>query len=288
MRRWLMLLLVLIVLLPGNVPSALADPPALEVALNFQNIKQGGVGVIRVSASGLAGARARFLNRLIDFYSRDDAWYGLLATSMEQPPGAYPLEIMAWFEDNTRQTWEGQVTIADGGFIRQDVTIPGELGYLLDPEIDRAERTRLMGLFGQVTPEHYWDGPFIAPAAGEFTSPFGAWRLYNESLWARHTGLDIRGPVGTALVASGAGRVVLAEWLDVRGNAVYIDHGLGIYTGYAHLTEIHVTRGQIVRQGQIIGISGNTGRSSGPHIHWEVAVAGEWVDPAQFLEVTLP
>lgn len=293
MRRWVILSLsvVLVGLLAGAVPVALARPVAptgYELHFDFAELPQGGVGVIHLDGFKVQGARARFLNRLIDFYPLNGAWHGLLAVNMDQNPGTYPLQVLVWFEDGGNQSWEGEVQVVEGGFIRQDVTIPSELGYLLEPETDRAERARLRSIFNQVTPIHYWDGAFTSPAPGDFTSPFGAYRLYNEVYWGRHTGLDIRGPLGTPIMAAAAGRVALAEWLDVRGNHVIIDHGWGVYTGYAHLSEIHVTRGQVVRQGQVIGVSGNTGRSSGPHIHWEVAVNGEWVDPARFLDAAVP
>lgn len=259
-----------------------------EVELRFETLQQGSVGIMHVAGDGIAGVRARFLNRLIDFYD-DEAgdWYGLLAANMEQKPQAYPLEIFAWYEDGTRQTWQGEVLVVDGGFIRQDVTIGDNLGYLLEPEVDRSERARLGSLFNEVTPIHYWE-TFGKPLEDEFTSPFGAWRLYNESLWGRHTGVDLRGPAGSPLLAAAAGRVVLAEKLDVRGNYVLIDHGWGVFSGIAHLSEIHVTRGQVVQQGQVIGLSGSTGRSSGPHIHWEMAVNGEWIDPQLFLDLDVP
>jgi murein DD-endopeptidase MepM/ murein hydrolase activator NlpD len=98
----------------------------------------------------------------------------------------------------------------------------------------------------------------------------------------------MRAPLGTPIMASAAGQIVLAERLDVRGNHVVINHGWGVFTGYSHLSEIHVTRGQVVRQGQVVGLSGNTGRSGGPHIHWEVTVNGVWIDPARFLATTVP
>ena len=261
---------------------------AFEVTLDFEALQQGQTGVVMVSGAGIAGARLRFLNRLIDCYASEDAWHGLLGINMEQSPNTYPLEVLVWFEDGVRNSWEGEVTIEDGGFGRQDVTLGADLAYLLEPEVDRAERSRLEAIFNQVTPTRYWDGPFLKPLDADFTSPFGAWRLYNNSLWGRHTGIDLRGPAGTPLLAPAAGRVVLAERLDVRGNYVLIDHGWGIYSGLAHLSEIHVTRGQFVRAGQVIGVSGSTGRSSGPHIHWEIAVNGEWVDPSQFIEIALP
>jgi murein DD-endopeptidase MepM/ murein hydrolase activator NlpD len=290
-RRSIQVIVLLMFILAQAVPAARADPneqAEFTVALDFTTLAQGNVGLVRVSAENAAGVRARFLNRLINFYLQDGVWYCLLSTNMEQDPGVYPLQVFAWFADGSRQTWEGQVEVVDGGFIRQDVTLASELGYLLEPEIDRAERVRLTSIFNQVTPIRYWESDFILPTPTEFTSPFGAWRLYNGVLWGRHTGADLRGPLGTPLVAPAAGRVVLAEHLDVRGNYVLIDHGYGIYSGLAHLSEIHVTRGQMVRQGQVVGVSGSTGRSSGPHIHWEVAVNGEWVDPVQFLTVDLP
>lgn len=273
---------------PGWAVQA-QDSGAVDFAveLRFETLRQGSVGVMYVTGDGIAGARARFLNRLIDFYERDGEWYGLLAANMEQKPDTYPLEIFAWYEDGTRQTWQGEVLVVDGEFIRQDVTIGDNLGYLLEPEVDRAERARLGAIFNEVTPIHYWEA-FGKPLEDEFTSPFGAWRLYNESLWGRHTGVDLRGPAGSPLLAAAAGRVVLAERLDVRGNYVLIDHGWGVYSGIAHLSEIHVTRGQVVQQGQVIGLSGSTGRSSGPHIHWEMAVNGEWIDPQRFLELDIP
>ncbi|MBN2472696.1 MAG: M23 family metallopeptidase [Anaerolineae bacterium] len=264
-----------------------ASAPPVTVTLQFEVLPQGGVGVVQVTGAELAGARARFLNRLIEFYAQDGTWYGLLAANMEQKTGTYPLEILLWFADGSRETWTGEVLVVDGEFIRQDVTIGDNLGYLLEPEVDRAERARLTAIFNDTSATHYWD-VFGKPLDSEFTSPFGAWRLYNESLWGRHTGVDLRGPAGTPLLAVAAGRVVLAERLDVRGNYVLIDHGWGVYSGIAHLSEIHVTRGQIVQQGQVIGISGSTGRSSGPHIHWEMAVNGEWIDPQQFLTLEIP
>jgi len=259
-----------------------------DVVLDFEAIKQGNAGLLHIQGADIAGARLLFLSRLVECYPADGAWHGLLSVNMEYNPGTYPLEVLVWFQDGTRTSWEGEVSVLDGGVLRQAGTIGSDLGYLLEPEVDREERARLQAIFNQVTEPRYWDGAFAKPLDAEFTSPFGAWRLYNSALWGRHTGVDLRGPAGTPLLAPAAGRVVLAERLDVRGNYVLIDHGWGVYSGLAHLSEIHVTRGQIVQAGQVLGVSGSTGRSSGPHIHWEIAVNGEWVDPSQFIGINLP
>ena len=89
-------------------------------------------------------------------------------------------------------------------------------------------------------------------------------------------------------MASGGGTVAFAGRLEIRGNIVVIDHGYGIFSTYCHLSQIHVTRGQTIDKGQIIGVTGDTGRSSGPHFHWEVAVNGDFVDSTQFIQTWLP
>jgi murein DD-endopeptidase MepM/ murein hydrolase activator NlpD len=85
-----------------------------------------------------------------------------------------------------------------------------------------------------------------------------------------------------------AGRVAFAGQMDIRGNYVIIDHGYGVYSGFAHMSQIHVTRGQQVTRGQVIGMTGNTGRSNGAHAHWEMTVNGEWIDPVDFLLTWIP
>ncbi|MFC1960513.1 M23 family metallopeptidase [Chloroflexota bacterium] len=295
MYRWVLIVVLLWSGCFGWGPAVVQadDPPAevspFAVTFEFEALQQGQVGVVSLAGENVAGGRARFLNRLIEFYEGDEGqWHGLLAINMEQKAAAYPVEIFVWFEDGANATWSGEMVVEAANFIRQDVTLGSDLGYLLEPEVDRAERARLSAIFNDITETHYWDEGFGKPLESEFTSPFGAWRLYNESLWGRHTGADLRGPAGTPLLAPAAGRVVVAENLDVRGNYVLLDHGWGVYSGVAHLTEIHVTRGQVVQQGQVLGISGSTGRSSGPHIHWEMAVNGEWIDPQQLIETALP
>jgi hypothetical protein len=288
---WMLVSLLVLVGTASGVLAQAGPDGRYAVTLEFEGLAQGNVGVVTVTGEAIAGARARFLNRLIDFYPGEDAWHGLLAANMEQSVDDYPLEVFVWFEDGERETWEGTVAVVepDPPFIRQDITIASNLGYLLEPEVDRSERARLTAIFAETTTIHYWDSAgFTKPLNTDFTSPFGAWRLYNEALWGRHTGIDMKGASGTPLLAPASGRIVLAEDLDIRGGYVLIDHGWGIYSGIAHLSELYVTRGQVVQQGQVVGISGSTGRSSGPHIHWEIAVNGEWVDPAQFLNIAIP
>jgi murein DD-endopeptidase MepM/ murein hydrolase activator NlpD len=123
-------------------------------------------------------------------------------------------------------------------------------------------------------------GSFSWPVTGTITSPFG-WRS-NPFGGAPefHQGLDIAAPMGTTVTAAAGGTVIMAQWYGGYGNYILIDHGGGYSTGYGHLSAIYVSSGQSVQRGQAIGAVGSTGQSTGPHLHFEVRIAGKPVDPA--------
>jgi len=273
---------------PRPAPVAVVTEGGVTLELLFEGIPQGQVGMAHVAGEGVAGARARFLNRLVDFFPVDgDGFYGLLSVGMEQNPRTYDLDVFVWYADTTRTTLHAQVNVPVGDFIRQNVTIAPDKAYLIDPEVERAELARLESIDGNVTSQRLWNG-FQLPLPSTLTSPFGAFRTFNQTMQTRHTGWDMRSTLGMPVMASAAGEVAYAGMMEIRGNYVMIDHGYGVYSGYAHLSQIHVTRGQTVAEGQIIGTTGNSGRTSGPHFHWEIAVNGDWVDAVQFLEMWKP
>jgi len=130
-----------------------------------------------------------------------------------------------------------------------------------------------------------WDGAFQLPMASEITSSFGNRRLFNGQLKSYHNGVDFRAPLGTPVFATNAGVVKMAENLFYSGNVVIIDHGNMIFTIYAHLSKIETRAGQQIEKGQQLGLTGASGRVSGPHLHWGVKVNGAAVNPIQFIRV---
>lgn len=135
------------------------------------------------------------------------------------------------------------------------------------------------------TPERYWKGSFKLPIDSKITSVFGTKRIYNGKLKNFHGGLDLKAPEGTPIHATGAGTVVLAKNLYYSGNTVIIDHGFGLLTMYFHMSKFKVKKGDAVEAGDLLGLSGKTGRVTGPHLHWQVIINKIKVNPADLLEV---
>ncbi|HMM28363.1 MAG TPA: M23 family metallopeptidase [Aggregatilineaceae bacterium] len=273
---------------PAGASSARAQTASrATVALAGQWIRQGQAGVVTVRGEGIADVRALFQGRLYHFYPEGSRYVGLLSVDVATDVKDLPLQVMVRYTDGTTEQIEHMVPINWGNYARGAVMLPGALLPLLDPEINNAEDSKMANIVGRFTAARYWAGGFVQPNPGDIVGYFGATRLYNDSYWYTHSGLDTAMPEGTPVTAAANGRVILSETLPIRGTYVLIDHGWGVYTGYAHLTQRLVVPGQWVHQGDVIGLSGNTGRSTGPHLHWEVAVGGVWVDPQAFLELGL-
>jgi murein DD-endopeptidase MepM/ murein hydrolase activator NlpD len=292
---------------PAVTNSISAAGVTLETYQNV--IAQGQVGLVRVFGQGITGAQALWLDQTITFFPASDGYYALLSVGMEQNARGYDLVVyplrdgapillpaptanattVATTAASTQLALGLPIEVSTGAFIRQEVTVPDDRAYLIDPDVERNEFARLDAVLRAEGGSPLWSNqPFVPPINSALTSPFGAFRVFNQTINTRHTGWDLRAPVGQPLMASADGVVAFTGALDIRGDYVLIDHGHGVFSGYAHLSQVHVTRGQTVVQGEVIGVSGDTGRSSGPHVHWEIAVHNNWVDSVQFATLWLP
>jgi murein DD-endopeptidase MepM/ murein hydrolase activator NlpD len=207
---------------------------------------------------------------------------GIGGTGAFFPAGAHsfliaPEEGPAW-----TQPWR----FMDGEWDFDRVTLTGDAAAI-DQAAITEERARLQEIWSQVSPQPLWSNNFTLPVDNflEVSSKYGARRSYNGGPFRTyHEGVDFSAYGGTPVFAPAGGTVVLAENLYVRGGAVIIDHGLGIFSGYYHLSNVIATPGQVVGAGTILGEVGTTGLSSGNHLHWDLLVAGNWVDVAAWQE----
>jgi murein DD-endopeptidase MepM/ murein hydrolase activator NlpD len=147
----------------------------------------------------------------------------------------------------------------------------------------KAESARVSAIFAAVSRERYWRGPFRVPVPGPPISEFGKRSVYNGQPRSPHAGTDFQGAAGTPIVAPNAGKVVLAGNLYYSGNTVIVDHGLGLYSYFGHMSVISVHEGDQVATGQALGKVGATGLVTGPHLHLSVRLVGTRVDPMSLL-----
>jgi len=289
-RRGLIVAVVLTVF--GAVFRAGAQAGGNSVTINFgfQSLEQGRAGLITVAGTDVvAGAVDALSHHFPCITAATGGLQCLVAAPYDQVPGAYPLTLTLARKGQSALIKQGSVTVSAGGFLAEALVLPSRLGYLLHPDVEADENDRLLTAYSIVTPVKYWEGAFKPPISGPLSSGFGNIRSYPGygDVITRHTGQDFTAPIGTSVMASANGRVVLSRLMNVHGNNIVIDHGWGVYTEYAHLSQRFVVPGQFVLQGQIIGLSGNTGRSTGPHVHWEVAINDIWVNPLDFLNLSL-
>jgi murein DD-endopeptidase MepM/ murein hydrolase activator NlpD len=225
-----------------------------------------------------AGDRELALARLAS-----GAYLGLVAAPLGEQE--VPIEVVTTLVDRTRLTQELSLHIVAREFSTTSLRVARRF---TDPDAalrERIAREReiVRATLRSITGTPLWHGAFIRPAEGRTTSPYGQRRLFNRELRSRHTGLDIDGDTGDPVYASNSGRVALSRDLFYSGNSVYIDHGLGFYTAYFHLSRREVTEGQWLEKGELIGRIGATGRVTGPHLHWGAYLQGVPVDPLSLL-----
>jgi murein DD-endopeptidase MepM/ murein hydrolase activator NlpD len=286
-------------LFPGQPVSLPADAAPSQPALYFgaitnvevtPNVVQGRTGHVYVEAARPLAVTATFMGAPLVFspiHPDGLRQFALIPIDALLEPGVYDLVLSYTTARGlpVSRTW--QITVDDGGYESQQIVVSDDKAAQMTPDAINAEREKVVGIWSQVSPILLWGGPFVRPIDPQYptTSPFGTRRAYSVAdIGNFHAGQDFGAPEGVLVTAPAAGTVVMAEPVTVRGNAVILDHGRGIFSGYWHLSEIKVAVGQQVAAGDVLGIVGNTGLSTGAHLHWELRVNGVAVDPMQFLD----
>ena len=276
----------------GGLPSAF-----LSAEIRDLPIKQGGTGVIKVKALPGVTLGGVLVDHSLNFFPDEDGTQiALQGVHALLEPGVYPLRLEATLPDGSKQAYEQLILIISGNY--PDDPLLYVDAATIEPTSTEAELQELMNLTSPATPTRLWVGDFISPAIAYaestyFTSRYGNRRTYigqgtNLQVNGFHTGLDFGGGDGLAITAPATGRVVFAGPWTVRGNATVIDHGWGVYSGFWHQSMIQVQVGQMVEQGDVIGLVGGTGRVTGAHLHWELWVNGIQVDPLDWLIQAYP
>lgn len=270
--------------------------PMVSVTVDPQKLKQGKTVEIKVPGPSGISLTGSLGDYTLQFFPIQGGYVALQGIPAMAEPGISNLVIHEQYPEGEPISGEtysfSQSLLLESGNYPLDpvLTVKPET---IDPEVTRPEDALWKSLGTPVTSEKLWDGTFVSPVPKDFkdcwTSLFGNRRSYNNGPYDFfHSGLDFCGREGTELKASASGKVIYTGSLIVRGNVIVIDHGWGVYTAYDHLSEQFVKVGDTVQPGQLIGLGGATGRTTGPHLHWEVWVGGVAVDPVDWLNRTYP
>lgn len=274
---------------PADGGRRLSAPPPPPLPLPQPRIEwwperplQGSVVALRIvqpAGPPLEDVRVRFAGRAVSLEHDASRWIGLGGLPLDSA-GFFAVEL-EFTRGRERESKTVVVRAQERAYTSTRISISA--GGAANPELDARiarERDMISAALASSSPVWIPDEPIGWPRRPPIkTSPFGQRRMFNGRVRSRHLGLDLRARRGNPIMAAAAGRVALAGRFVYQGNAVYLDHGLGLFTAYFHMSRLEVQVGDLVEPGQVLGRSGSTGRSTAPHLHWSAYVRGVTVDP---------
>ncbi len=288
--------LLLATVIAGVTPPAARSQTAARDSIRItpEDLTNGAPCVLSVSlveeASTVTG---KWQGHPVAFFFRGSrrTWYAVVGVDVEVAPGNYPLAVEADLKDGTHVSLHEDVAVGEAPYEKVPLSVPDKF---VEPDAaamrkiaaDKVVKDRA---FANSASRPQWTGDFLPPLhrAPESDS-FGNQRLFNGKLASVHRGLDYHAKAGTPVAAINSGRVVLAQPLYYEGGCVVVDHGLGLMSVYMHLSKIEVAVGSRVRRGQVIALSGASGRATGPHLHLGVRWEGSYLDPAKLFLIKMP
>jgi murein DD-endopeptidase MepM/ murein hydrolase activator NlpD len=255
---------------------------SLLFAVIAYTVNQG--SAVRVSipnAPGVKSVRVIWQTKNVPAFRTGDAWTTILGVDLDARSGEQKAVALLTMDDGRVDRQTITIDVVAKKFPTAQLKVADKFVELSKADLNRASREskEAGAIYARITTDVVPDEPFTVPIPGGTGTNFGARRVFNGEPRAPHSGADLRATAGTPVHASNRGRVVLAKNLFFTGNTVMLDHGLGIYSLYAHLSRIDVKHGEMVKNGQVVGRVGATGRVTAPHLHWGMRVQGARVDP---------
>ncbi len=263
------------------------DREPVDLEVQPAEVGTGETLLVRVEAPGAERGRVELLGETYPLLREGDVLWAVLGIPLAAALG--PEAVRVHVQDaggELMETVESEITVVEVERPISHVYLTPEQAAVSTPETQRIEREIRVEQFVVFDRPKRWEGTWLVPTEGWTTTPFGEGRSYNDGpVSSYHTGHDIANDEGTPVVAPAPGRVAWVGEMPLRGNSVLIDHGAGVVSGYHHLYEWSVEVGDEVEPGDLVGLMGTTGLSSGPHLHWELVIYGVNVDPMTWTEV---
>jgi murein DD-endopeptidase MepM/ murein hydrolase activator NlpD len=286
-------LLVASAILLLSTPSPAASAAGWTIQYRPRRIVNGSPVVFQITTPRPVGNVAgNWLGHQLAFTfdQRTKTWFGLAGASLETKPGSYALQLHAETAAGQALSFEKKILVLRQRYPRVLLKVPGRYtapSAEEQREIDQDKKVKEEA-FQTLSANREWQGSFARPVEAQVSDVFGAQRVFNGSVQSTHEGLDFRAPAGTPVAAVNRGQVILARSLFFEGNCVVIDHGQGLLSLYLHLSKFSVREGDTVEKHQQIGLSGGTGRATGPHLHLALRWQGVYLNPQILLALQLP
>jgi hypothetical protein len=276
-------------------PALSSDAVARDtVSLTPESLSNGAPCLITVALHDRASAvTGNWQGHPVTFFAGTDhrRWFALAGVDVEVHPGNYPLTIDALFGDGTHRTLNQDVVVEQAPYEKVPLSVPDQFVEPNAAALKKIAADKIVKdkAFANSASQPAWSGNFRPPLhLAPQSDSFGNQRIFNGKLDSVHRGLDYRAKMRTPVAAINSGRVVLARPLYYEGGCVIIDHGLGLMSLYMHLSKIEVAVGKKVRRGQVIALSGASGRATGPHLHLGVRWEGSYLDPVKLFQIQMP
>ena len=276
---------------PGTCSDTVAHD---SVSLTPESLSNGAPCLITVALHDEASAvTGNWQGHPVVFFANAGhrTWFALAGVDVEVHPGNYPLTIDATLKDGTHRTVHQDVKVEEAPYEKVPLSVPDKFVEPNAAALKKIAADKIVKdkAFANSAAKPEWSGNFHPPLhLAPQSDSFGNQRIFNGKLDSVHRGLDYRAKMRTPVAAINSGRVVLARPLYFEGGCVVIDHGLGLMSIYMHLSKIEVSVGKKVRRGQIIALSGASGRATGPHLHLGVRWQGSYLDPAKLFQIQMP
>jgi murein DD-endopeptidase MepM/ murein hydrolase activator NlpD len=265
-----------------------ATPNPIVVDTKARSLQPGELVLytITVPTGGSDVTVAAFDRTIRAIRSGGDTWLALVGIDLTVKPGTFPTTVTATLPAGKTSATHS-LTVEPKQFPTRRLTVNPAMVNPPPTALDRIKREqeKISSAYRSPAMEALWSGPFARPVLDAANSRFGSRSVFNKTRSSPHTGADFSSPAGTPIKAPNRGRVRLAEDLYYSGNTVILDHGLGLFSLFAHLSAFKVQEGDIVATGDVVGLVGATGRVTGPHLHWAVRATGARIDPLSLLAV---
>lgn len=278
---WLGITVCLLVVAPGS--GAAADGVILPAAVE---VLQGELVEVRVAGGDLDAVQGRLDNEKIYFHAEGNGGFSaIVGADVQAKPGEKRFVLQLTHRGGARSEREIPLKIRAKKFRTESFKVAPGFDHMTPEALDaiREERQAFARAFAASVPERLWEAPFLRPVPHPASPTFGARRIINGIPRAPHSGTDLSSPAGTEVLASNHGRVVLVGHFFFAGGSVVLDHGAGLLTMYFHLSELRVEEGARVKKGDVVALSGATGRVTGAHLHWGARLANARIDPLELL-----